>query len=44
MRELVALLEHKSLAVEELRTERPGYLVYEDEYQVAAMPFEGETI
>lgn len=40
MRELVALLKHKDLVVEELRTDTPGYVVYEDEYQVAAVPFE----
>ena len=39
MRELVALLEHKGVVVEELRTVRPGYVVYEDEFQVAAIPF-----
>ncbi len=44
MRELVALLEHKAIVVTELRTERPGYVVYEDEHQVAAMPFERETL
>jgi hypothetical protein len=43
MRELAALLEHKGIAVTELRTEKPGYIVYEDECQVVAMPFEGET-
>jgi len=43
MRELVALLEHKDIPVRELRTERPGYVVYEDEHQVAAIPFENET-
>jgi hypothetical protein len=43
MRDLVALLEHKDVQVEELRTDRPGYVVYEDEYQVAAMPFGKET-
>ena len=43
MRELVALLEHKAIVVTELRTERPGYVVYEDVHQVAAMPFERET-
>ena len=32
MRELVAFLEHKDVVVEELRTERPGYVVYEDEH------------
>jgi len=43
MRELVAFLEHKDVVVEELRTEKPGYIVYEDEHQVAAMPFAHET-
>lgn len=42
MRELVALLERKTIFVTELRTERPGYIVYENEHQVAAMPFERE--
>ena len=39
MRELAALLEHKDVVVEELRTDRPGYVVYEDEFQVASIPF-----
>jgi hypothetical protein len=39
MRDLAALLEHKGVPVEELRTTRPGYVVYEDEYQVATIPF-----
>lgn len=43
MRELVALLEHKAIVVEELRTDRPGYVVYEDEHRVAAVPFGAET-
>lgn len=43
MRELVAFLEHKEVMVEELRTEKPGYIVYEDEHQVVAMPFPRET-
>jgi hypothetical protein len=43
MRELAALLEHKDVQVRELRTDRPGYIVYEDEHQVAAIPFPGET-
>lgn len=43
MRNLVTLLEHKDLAVEEQHTMRPGYIVYEDEHQVAAVPFESET-
>jgi len=43
MRQLVTLLEHKDVAVEELRTNKPGYVVYEDEHQVAAVPFSNET-
>jgi hypothetical protein len=43
LRELAALLEHKDVPVKELRTDRPGYVVYEDEHQVAAIPFRGET-
>ena len=43
MRELVALLEHKDVPVQECRTERPGYVVYEDEHQVVAMPFGPDT-
>lgn len=43
LRELAALLEYKDIPVEELRTDRPGYIVYEDENQVAAIPYHSET-
>lgn len=43
MRELVVLLEHKDITVEEFRTDKPGYIVYEDDHQVAAIPFTNET-
>lgn len=43
MRQLVALLEHKNIAVEEFRTDKPGYIVYEDAHQIAAIPFSNET-
>jgi hypothetical protein len=43
LRELAALLRHKDVFVEELRTAKPGYVVYEDQYQVAAIPFRTET-
>src|SRR4051794_24019542 len=39
MRELVALLRHKDVQVDEFMTDRPGYVVYEDDHQVAAVPF-----
>ena len=44
MRQLMALLDQKGVPVEELRTEKPGYIVYEDAHQVAAIPFPNETI
>ena len=39
MRELVAILEAHDIAVEMLQTERPGYVVYEDTYQIVAEAF-----
>ena len=42
MRELASILEGHGVAVDILKTERPGYIVYEDEHQVTAEPF-GET-
>ena len=39
VRRLVALLESSVVAVEMITTERPGYFVYEDEFQIVAEPF-----
>jgi hypothetical protein len=39
MRLLAQILEMHGVHVKMLRTERPGYIVYEDEFQVAAQPF-----
>lgn len=39
VREYQNILETYGLQVEMLRTKRPGYIVYQDEYQVAAYPF-----
>lgn len=39
MRRFQHLLEAHDIAVSVLRTNRPGYVVYEDEFQVAAHPF-----
>jgi len=39
MREFEQLLARFDVGVELLRTGRPGYIPYEDEYQVAAYPF-----
>lgn len=39
MRILVGIAEAHGVAVEMIRTERPGYVVYEDRHQVTAEPF-----
>jgi hypothetical protein len=43
MRVLASILMAHGIAVELLKTERPGYVVYEDQHQVAAEPFR-ETV
>src|SRR4051812_29952977 len=43
MHEIAALLEQHDIRSEVIRSERPGYVVYEDEFQVAAEPFRGES-
>jgi len=43
IRELIAILEDHNIAVRMLKTERVGYVVYEDEYQVMAEPFADMT-
>ena len=36
---LVRVLERNGIAVELLRTSHPGYVTYEDEHQIATIPF-----
>jgi hypothetical protein len=36
---IASLLESNGIPTAMLRTERPGYIVYEDDLQVAAVPF-----
>jgi hypothetical protein len=43
MHEVAHILRSHGVDVEILRAERPGYVVYEDQYQVAAEPFQ-ETV
>ena len=43
MHALVQIVQAHGVVVDTLRTERPGYVVYEDEFQVAAEPFK-ETV
>jgi len=39
VREIVALLETHGVSVQMLKTDRVGYVVYEDEHQIVAEPF-----
>jgi hypothetical protein len=41
-RELAAILEAHDIRTEMLTADRPGYVVYEDEFQVLAEPFRAE--
>lgn len=43
IRELSAILEEHGYTVRMIRTRRPGYVVYEDDHQVAAVPFSSTT-
>lgn len=42
VRSLVAILQNHGVPVKMLRTNRVGYVVYEDEFQIVAEPFAGE--
>jgi hypothetical protein len=39
LRQMVSILENHDVKVEMLITKRPGYVVYEDEFQIVAEPF-----
>ena len=39
MRNLTHILDSHGINVEMLKTAKPGYTVYEDEFQVAAEPY-----
>jgi hypothetical protein len=43
VRELVVILQNHGIVVETLITDRVGYVVYEDKYQIVAEPFTGES-
>jgi hypothetical protein len=40
MRAIASLLDLHGVSTRILRTDRPGYVVYEDEYQIVAVPFQ----
>jgi hypothetical protein len=39
LRRAAGLLDGAGVPVLELRTTRPGYILYEDDFQVVALPF-----
>lgn len=39
IRQYALILETHDMTVKQMTTERPGNIVYEDEYQIAAIPF-----
>jgi len=39
MREIIRLLESHGISVRMIKTDRPGYVVYEDDHQIVAEPF-----
>ena len=39
IREIIAILENYDVSVCMIKTDRPGYVVYEDQFQVVAVPF-----
>jgi len=41
MKDLAGILYTHDISTEILKTNQPGYVVYEDEYQVVAEPFFG---
>jgi hypothetical protein len=42
--QMVQLLERNGIYVKKIRTDRPGYVIYEDEWQLVAEPFRKGTM
>jgi hypothetical protein len=42
--EMIDILERNGIYVKKIRTNRPGYIIYEDEWQLVAEPFRQGTI
>jgi hypothetical protein len=42
--EMVRILERNSIYVKKIRTDKPGYVIYEDEWQLVAEPFRKGTM
>jgi hypothetical protein len=41
---MVRILERNGVQVQKIKTDKPGYVVYEDEWQMVAEPFRKGTI
>jgi len=42
--EMVKILERNGIYVKKIRTDKPGYMIYEDEWQIVAEPFRKGTL
>ena len=42
MQELASILYIHDIPIKVIKTRRPGYIVYEDDYQIVAQPFSGK--
>ena len=42
MQELAEILERYDFVVERLTTRNPGYIIYEDDHQISAIPFKSD--
>lgn len=42
--EMVRILERNGIYMDKIRTDKPGYVIYEDEWQLVAEPFRGGTM
>jgi hypothetical protein len=42
--EIVRILERNGIYVKKIRTDKPGYVVYEDAWQLVAEPFRKGTV
>jgi len=44
MWEMVCILERNGIYVKKIKTDKPGYVTYEDEWQLVAEPFRKGTL
>jgi hypothetical protein len=44
IRAMASILERNGVFVKKIRTDRPGYVIYEDEWQLVAEPFRKGTM